>query len=164
MDATSRIFVCVSYIFLFSLLGSHLPVPHLMPLWAFDSLPVGQFSQEHLKHKGVVTRAQPSVFRKQSLAADALISNACPGAHSGKSASAEAAGNVFDSRCCFCSDCSWLPLPDPSPLPSFFLRMLPSVIWRRWSVWFSLLQAFVLFSVLPVSSWLYSSCERWGWL
>lgn len=74
--------------------------------------------------------------------------------------------NVFDSRCFFCSYCS-VPLLDPSPFPSFFLCMLPSVIWRRWSVWFSLLQAFLLFSVpLPrsASSWLYSSCERWAWL
>lgn len=78
--------------------------------------------------------------------------------------------NVFDSRCFFCSYCSycsWVPLLGPPPFPSFFLRVLPSVIWRRWSVWFSLLQAFVLFSVpllLSASSWRYSSCERWGWL
>lgn len=76
----------VFFSFLFFLSG----LTFLLCIWCcFENLTqcqlcrsdVFQISLEHLKHQGVVLRAEPTVFSKQSLSDVLLISNIFPGGH-----------------------------------------------------------------------------------
>lgn len=98
---------------------------------------VFRFSLEHLKHQGVAPRAQPSVFRKQSLAGVSMISNMSPGVHRvAQLPVPKLPADVFDCCCFRCSYGSELLFPsaalspsNPPPSLSFSPPMSPSDSW-----------------------------------